>query len=323
MELLDNARAKIAWVFPGQGAQYVGMGRDLYEQSPAARRVFEQADAILGFSLTRLCFEGPAEQLEDTEYAQPAILTVSVAYLESLKEKWGQQLGRRVAPVFVAGHSFGQYAALVAAGALDFADALRLARERGRLMKLTGQERPGGMAAVLGLSIDQVEAACREAESEGIVGIANANSPDQVVISGEEGALERAIELVKQRGARRVVRLNITIASHSPLMQRASVQLAELLGNFQIKDPEVPIVANVAGRLLTTADEVRRELAEQTHRPVEWVNAVRQMIEGGASTFVEIGPGRALSGLIKRIAKDVEAFTAAELATMVGRADRC
>lgn len=314
MDLIDGARARIAWVFPGQGVQFVGMGRDLYERSPAARRIFEQADQILGFSLTRLCFEGPAEELEDTEMAQPAILTVSVAYLEALREKL-QQLGNWEAPRFVAGHSLGQYSALVAAGALDFGDALRLVRERGRLMKQTGASLPGGMAAVLGLSADAVHGICVAAATLGVIGVANANTPDQVVISGEEAPLQRAIALAKEHGARRVVRLPITIASHSPLMQRASLQLAELLANFQIRDPDVPVVANIAGCILTTAEDVRRELAEHTHRPVEWVNAVRQMIEGGASTFVEIGPGRALSGLIRRIAKDVEAFTAADLAS--------
>ena len=319
--LADEARARIAWVFPGQGAQFVGMGKDLYRSSEAARRVFEQADQILGFSLSRLCFEGPEEVLEDTEIAQPAILTVSVAYLESLREKW-QTLGRKVAPMFVAGHSLGQYSAMVAAGALDFGDALRLVRERGRLMKETGASRPGGMAAVLGLSPAEVEAICAACSQLGVVSIANANSPDQVVISGEEAALERASELAKERGARRVVRLAISIASHSPLMQRASIQIADLLGSFQIRDPQVPVVANFAGRLLTTAEEVRRELAEHTHRPVEWVNAVRQMVEGGAQTFVEIGPGGVLSGLIRRIAKDVEALTAAELASANGSPSR-
>ncbi len=299
---------RVAFVFPGQGCQYVGMGKALYEASEAARRVFEQADQTLGFGLTKLMFEGPHEELEDTINAQPAILTLSVACLAALREKW-QELGRAVSPVFVAGHSLGEYTALVAAEALDFSDALRLVRERGRLMKETGEHRPGGMAAVVGLEREVLEEVCREAGERGIIVLANANSPEQMVISGELPALDRAVELARERGAKAVVPLRITIASHSPLMQQAAMQLAEIIAALSLRDPVTPMVASIQGQILTTADDIRQHLAVQLCRPVEWTRSVREMIESGVDTFVEIGPGRVLSRLIKRISHDVRAMT--------------
>ncbi|HET7036649.1 MAG TPA: ACP S-malonyltransferase [Thermomicrobiaceae bacterium] len=300
---------RIAFVFPGQGSQYVGMGRGLYEASAAARRIFQQADEILGFSLSSLCFDGPAEELDDTINAQPAILTVSLAYLEALRERW-HALGESVAPVYVAGHSLGEFTALVAAGAIDFGDALRLVRERGRLMKESGDLRPGGMAAVIGLEREVLEAVCVEAAASGIVVLANDNCPGQSVISGDLGALERAMELARLRGARKAVRLGISIASHSPLMERAGQQFNDLVGRIHLRDPQVPVIANISGQVLTTADDIRREIAHHVVRPVQWTGSVREMLNDGVGTFLEIGPGNVLGGLIKRITSDVEIVSA-------------
>jgi len=286
------------------------MGKALYEASSAARRVFQQADEVLGFKLSQLCFEGPAEELEDTINAQPAILTVSMACMAALREKL-EAVGQKWQPNFVAGHSLGEYTALVAAGALDFSDALRLVRERGRLMKEQGDDRPGGMAAVIGLDRLALETACEQAsyETGGIVNVANANSPEQFVISGERGALDRAVELIRAGGARTVVPLRISIASHSPLMQQAAARLAVLIDRSPLRDPQVPVVTNIAGQVRTSADHIRSELASQMIAPVEWVGSVREMVANGVDTFVEIGPGQVLSRLIKRISSDVKAIS--------------
>jgi [acyl-carrier-protein] S-malonyltransferase len=296
---------KTSFVFPGQGSQFVGMGRDLYASSPAARAVFDEADKVLGYSLSKLCFEGPEEKLNDTEYAQPAILTVSVAYLEALREKLRER-GEVLEPAFLAGHSLGEYTALVAAGSVTFADGLRLVAERGRLMKEDGERTPGGMAAVIGLSYESLVRVVQEASSEGVVVIANSNSPVQTVISGEVAALLKAMDLARKEGAAKVARLAISIASHSPLMQQAGTQLTHLINNIHLTDPLVPMVANVTGTVLRTAEDVKRELSDQLCKPEAWVASVRQMVEDGVGTFVEVGPGQVLSGLIRRISDDVQ-----------------
>lgn len=298
----------VAYVFPGQGSQFVGMGRDIYESSPAAQRVFQQADEVLGFPLSRMCFEGPTEELQDTINAQPAILTVSVASLEALREKL-RDIGRLVQPLYMAGHSLGEYTALVAANVLDFADALRLVRERGRLMKESGETRPGGMAAIVGLDREKLEDVCRRAGKIGVITLANQNEPLQTVISGEINALLHAMDLAKQEGARKVARLKISIASHSPLMSKVAAGLTEMVANMTLRDPEVPIVANIGGQVLSTAEDIRRELAEQVCKPVEWSRSVLEMINGGGRIFVEIGPGHVLSSLIRRINAEVQAVT--------------
>lgn len=306
MKVWFPPRGRVAFVFPGQGSQVVGMGQELFAASPAARAVFERADRVLGMPLSRLCFEGPAEQLNDTVHAQPAILTVSLACLAALRERWGAQ-GRQVKPRIVAGHSLGEFTALVAAGVLPFPMALRIVHERGRLMKETGAARPGGMAAVLGMEAPALQAICDQVTREGgVISLANANSPGQTVLSGDVGALQRAMALAREQGAQRVVRLAVSIASHSPLMQRAAAQFAILIGSLPLREPRIPIVANITGQVLNTADEVRAELVEHLLRPVEWTRSILEMIQRGTTTFLEIGPGQVLTGLIRRIDQEVQ-----------------
>jgi [acyl-carrier-protein] S-malonyltransferase len=311
----------VAWVFPGQGSQVVGMGSALYAQVPAAREVFEQANATLGMNLAQLCFEGPEATLTATEHAQPALLTVSVALLRTLETVVPTENGGR--PQAVAGHSLGEYSALVAGGALDLATAVHLVRQRGELM---AQARDGAMAAVLGLAEQTLDDVCRVAADETgqPVVIANYNAPDQLVISGATAAVELAGTLAKAQGARRVRPLNVSAAFHSPLMQEAAQGMDVALAGAEIADMQVPLLGNVSATPLTRAVEVRRELVAQIVSPVRWVASVQAMVGLGISTFVEIGPGNVLTGLIKRIAPgarlinlrdvdDIQAFTRHEI----------
>ncbi|MGI9254172.1 MAG: ACP S-malonyltransferase [Thermomicrobiales bacterium] len=300
-----------ALVFPGQGSQFVGMGRALYDASPAARRTFDEADQLLGFPLSGLCFDGPADELEYTWNSQSAIFVASVAALRALDETLAVQ-GARLNPAAVAGHSLGEFTALFYAGVMDFAETLRVVRERGRLMKEAGGEAPGGMAAVLGLERDALEADCARARSEGIILVANDNCPGQLVISGEIAPLTAAMQYAKDAGAKRVARLGISIASHSPLMQHASGQLARLIAQQPMNPPRVPVIANASGDPLTTVEQVRAELEHHVENPVNWTTSIRRMAGMGVTTFIEIGPGSILSGLIKRIERD---------ATLLGLAD--
>jgi [acyl-carrier-protein] S-malonyltransferase len=304
----------IALVFPGQGSQHVGMGRELHGVSPAARSIFALADEILERPLTTLCFEGPADELDDTANAQPAILTVSIAMLEAIRERAAAR-GEVLTPVVVAGHSLGEFSAMVAAGVMDFPEALRLVQARGNFMKEAGQERPGGMAAVIGLDDETVTSVVNEAGEDGIISVANANCPGQLVISGEIRALSRAMELATARGARKVLRLGVSIASHSPLMSKVSTQLGDLLHRAPLRTPQVPIVANITGQALHSIEEIRQELALQVERPVNWTRSVTEMVNSGATTFIEVGPGQVLSGLIKRIARDATVLNGRDLVT--------
>ena len=291
-----------AWIFPGQGSQSVGMGRDLQEQFPAARAVFDRADQVLGFDLARLCFDGPIETLTATANAQPALLTISVALLAALG--WSEDGdGGPEPPAFVAGHSLGEYSALVAARSLPFETALRLVRRRGELMAAATE---GTMAAVIGLDLEPLQAACAEASALGPVVIANENAPGQLVISGASDAVARAGELALAAGASRVLPLKVSAAFHSPLMQDAAAGLADAIEQAQILPARIPVVANVTARPITADVEIRAELRAQVTAPVRWIATINHMVEAGVSRFVELGPGTVLSGLVKRIAPSAE-----------------
>jgi [acyl-carrier-protein] S-malonyltransferase len=287
-----------AFVFPGQGSQYVGMGSALLERSPEAAAVMEKADAALGFPLSRLIAEGPAEELNETINAQPAILATSVAYLEAMRAQ-AAEAGVELSPRSVAGHSAGQYAAAVAAEAIDFETAIRLVRERGRIMQERGIE--GGMGAIVGLSDEQVDEVVESARRHGEISVANANAPDQIVLSGVIPALVFALEMSKTIGARRAVQLTVSVASHSPLMRRARDEFGRILTRVPFRDPKVPMLGNVHATVIETADGLRRELTEHLVHGVQWTETVRRMAADGVTDFVEIGPGRVLTGLIKRI----------------------
>ena len=300
----------VGLLFPGQGSQVVGMGRDLAEASDVARRTFEEADDVLGFALSKLCWEGPEEELTATRNAQPAILVHSIAAFRAAGDALGD-VG------LAAGHSLGEFSAWVATGALSFADGVRTVRLRGELMFEGGNARPGTMAAVLGLDDAEVERVCREAsDTEGDCVPANYNSPGQIVISGDIAAVERAMTLAKEAGAKRALRLNVSGAFHSPLMRVAEDGLRSQLDAVEIGNPAFPVVSNVTAQPVTDPADARRLLVEQLTSPVRWTESVRTMVAQGVTQFVEVGPGAVLSGLVKRIEKGTPTRTvgtAAEL----------
>jgi [acyl-carrier-protein] S-malonyltransferase len=287
-----------AFVFPGQGSQAVGMGKNLIERSSTAQEIFAQANAVLGFDLAALCIEGPEDQLTATENAQPAILTVSVALLETLRSAEGD-IDLDFTPRLVAGHSLGEYSALVAAGALSFADAVRLVRRRGELM---AEANEGMMAAVLGLDLEPLAEICASVSEYGPCVVANQNAPGQLVISGATEAVQAAGERAKAAGAKRVMPLNVSAAFHSPLMQAAADGLAEAIAATPFNDAQVPLVANTSAQTIQGAAEIRRELVEQVTAPVRWISSIELMAGQGVTSLVEIGPGAVLTGLAKRIA---------------------
>jgi [acyl-carrier-protein] S-malonyltransferase len=293
-------QVKSAYVFPGQGAQWVGMGRDLYRNFGASKAVFEQADEALGFSLSRLCFDGPEGELLQTINSQPAIVTVSFACLEAIRSVSASQ--GLLPASFVAGHSLGEYTALAAAEVLDFATTVYLARERGRLMHEAGQIVPGGMVAIIGLDEQPLAEVCEQTGTR----IANINCPGQIVISGAEGNLAQAMDLVKSRGAYRAIPLQVSGAFHTPLMQSAVDGMAEIIATLSFGEPTVPIIGNTTAQPLTTAESIKQELLTQLCNCVQWQRSVEYMVNDGVSTFIEIGPGKVLAGLIKRIDRGVK-----------------
>jgi [acyl-carrier-protein] S-malonyltransferase len=292
---------KLAFLFPGQGAQAVGMGRALAEAQRAAREVFEAADRTLGFAFSALLWNGPEDELRKTLNAQPALLTHSVAALRLLE-------AAGIQPAWVAGHSLGEYSACVAAGALSFEDALRLTRRRGELMYQAGLDRPGTMAAILGLSAEQVEAACAAAAPAGTVVAANFNAPGQVVISGEVAAIERASALALEAGAKRAIPLEVSGAFHSPLMSGASEGLSSALEQVAIRDARCPVIANFSARPVQKASEIRAALKAQLLSPVRWDQSMAQLAALGAEGFIEVGTGRVLRGLLKGVAPDAPRY---------------
>ncbi len=293
------------FLFPGQGSQFVGMGKSLFEASPLARRVYEEANEALGFDLAAVSFEGPEEELTKTRNTQPAILTHSIAVHRELE-------ARGVRPTAAAGHSLGEYSAYVAAGALSFADAVRLVRRRGELMYEAGVRRPGTMAAILGLEGAQVEALCAEVH-EGIVCAANLNSPGQVVISGEPKGVEAAMERAKASGAKRVIPLNVSGAFHSPLMEFAYDGLREALSEVSIAPATIPVVANALAEVVLEPEAIRESLAKQLLSPVRWEASMRLLLKDPGGPFLEVGPGKVLKGILRGIDRDAECGTAGDV----------
>ena len=289
-----------AFLFPGQGSQQVGMGQDLAAAYPVAQRTLEEADDILGFKLSELCFLGPENALTATENAQPALLAVSIAYLRVLAD--AVPLAERDGAVFVAGHSLGEYTALVAAGSLEFADALRLVQTRGRLMQDAGTAVPGQMTAVLGLDAVAVAEICAAISADGdVVQIANDNCPGQLVISGDQAGIARAVAALTDAGARKVVPLAVSIAAHSPLMAPAATGLEAAIVASSIAPPVLPVIGNLLARPLTTPAEIREELTAQLTGQVRWTDSMRYRLAHGVTQFIEIGPGDVLTSLMKRI----------------------
>jgi len=293
--------SKVAYVFPGQGSQSSGMGLDLYDSYPSAKAVFDEADASLGFPLSRICFEGPDEELTKTHNVQPAILAVSIACLKAIEEA---AIVNFPSPTFVAGHSLGEYTALVAAGALGLADAVLLVRERGRLMYEAGLKNPGSMLAVIGLDEETVKDISLHSGTE----ISNINCPGQIVISGATQALAEADKLARARGARVLIPLKVSGAFHSALMEPVIAEFSRIVSNVRFQPPSIPVISNVTARPLTDADSIKGELVKQLRNCIQWQRSVEYMVRSGVTIFYEIGPGRVLSGLFRRINSELQTF---------------
>ena len=293
---------KIAVIYPGQASQYVGMGKDLYEQIPQAQNIYQTANEILGFEITKVSFEGPEEELKQTCITQPAIFIHSVIVTNLLAEK-------NIHPEVAAGHSLGEYSALVAADALSFEDALKIVKRRAELMQTAGEENPGSMAAVIGLASSDVEEVCQEASLAGIVQPANFNSPNQIAISGSVNGVKKAMDLAKERGAKRVIPLVVSGAFHSPLMKQAQLGLKEELEKVHFKQAKIPVFTNVTAQPVTAPAEIKELLYKQLTSPVRWAESIQNMIADGADKFYEVGPGNVLTGLLKRIDRKFAGIT--------------
>lgn len=302
--------SKRAFIFPGQGSQAPGMGRDLAENSEAARRVFEEADEALGFSISELCFNGPAEKLQLTENTQPAILTTSIAAFRALASEGFQQ------PDFVTGHSLGEYSALVAAGALSLSDAVRTVRARGRYMQEAAPVGSGAMAAIMGADLGVIMEACNEAQQGGVCSPANINSANQVVIAGDAMAVGRAIEILKERGAKRAIKLNVSAPFHCALMMPAQERLAEDLEELEFHDLSMPLVTNVDASAIRGGADARDALVRQVSSPVRWHESITYLVREGVDTFIEVGPGKALSGLVRQIERSVRCLNVEDAASL-------
>lgn len=298
----------LAFLFPGQGSQSVGMGAAVASASPAAAAVFAEADAVLGEPLSRLAWEGPVETLDLTVNAQPALLATSIAILAALRERMSQT-GTQLEPRFAAGHSMGQYSALVAAGSLSLADGLRLVRERGRLMQGSAPGRSGAMGAILGLDDARLPVLVARASAEGLFTIANRNAPGQVVVSGDRAAVEAGLAIAQELGARKAMLLPVSVAAHSPLMAEAAASMREVLVPIAFDDPQPALLANMDGHPIERGADARRELVDHLTAGVDWVTAVRSMEAAGVDLFLEIGPGRVLTGLTKRIVANARTLT--------------
>jgi [acyl-carrier-protein] S-malonyltransferase len=300
---------KLAFLFPGQASQYPGMGRDLAEKFPESKAVFDEADTALGFSLSKLCFEGSEDALKQTENTQPAILTVSTAAYRAL-EKQG------ITPDFVAGHSLGEYSALVAAGALDLCTAVKLVRGRGRYMQEAVPAGEGAMAAILGLSPADVAEVCKKAAETEVVSPANMNSPEQTVISGSAAAVKRAVEIASQSGAKRAVILPVSAPFHCAMMLEAQQRLETDLRAANFSNLKFPLITNVDAEAITTGEQARDALSRQVTSPVRWLESIRDMIDNGVTVFVEVGPGKVLTGLLRQIDRSVRVFNVEDSATL-------
>ena len=307
---IANQKPKIAFIFPGQGSQNPGMGKDLADNFPAAKQVFEQADEALGFALSDLCFNGPADQLQLTENTQPAILTTSMAALRAMQSE------DFPAPAFVAGHSLGEYSALVAANALSLVDAARTVRARGRYMQEAVPVGTGAMAAILGADLQMVKDACDEAAQGQICSPANINSSWQIVIAGDAAAIDRAMPMLKERGAKRAVKLNVSAPFHCALMKPAQDRLAADLAKISFHDLSMPLVTNVDAKPLARGEDAREALVRQVSQPVRWLESVEFLINQGVQTFIEIGPGKVLSGLVRQINRDVRCINVEDAASL-------